>query len=390
MKFKRIFVLVLDSLGVGEALDAASYGDSGANTLKHIMENYDLFIPNLKKLGFTNTLTMEDSNEVDAYYTIARPNNKGKDSVAGHYEIFALPLEEAFVNFDNSPFPLELIEKIEASTKERIIGNKVTNAQSILEELGERHLSYGALILFSSADSSLEIAAHEDIVPLPKLYKYCEIIRKITADNPKWRVSRVVARPFKGKINNFKFTSNRKDYVIRPNKKTIFDELKQIGLDVISIGKITDIFAGEGITKIVNARKSNIDTLTKLADIMQKNFEGLCVTNLNDFDENYGHTRDLEGYAKSIEELDVEIPMLLNKLSGDDLFIMTADHGCDPSLEGFTHTRENVPVIIFSRNFKEPKKIEVLETMADIGASIADNFDLDAPPIGKSFLDKLN
>ncbi len=389
MKFKRIFVLVLDSLGVGEAVDAADYGDSGSSTLKHIIENYELFIPNLEKLGFLSTLTMEDNPKTDAYYTIARPNNMGKDSLSGHYEIFGLKNETAFKTFYDKPFPIEMVEAIEKVIGQRVIGNKVVAGDEIIEELGERHLDYGALILFSFADSTLQLAAHEDIVPVVKLHQYCEKVRKLTSSNPDWNISRVIARPFTGKAGKFRFTTDMKDYAVKPPEKTIFKDLQNSGYNVISIGKITDIFAGEGITKVVNANKNNIDTLSKLNDIMTKNFEGLCVTNLSDFDMVFGHGRDIEGYGKAIEELDVEIPMMLNKLSSEDLLIITADHGCDPSMPGNTHTRENVPVIIFSRNFKEPKKLEVLETMADIGATIADNFEIDPPQIGSSFLEKL-
>lgn len=389
MKFKRIFVVILDSIGVGEAADAANYGDTGSNTLKNIINNYELFIPNLEKLGFLSTLSMEDNPNSDAYYTIARPNNAGKDSLAGHYEIFGIKQEEQFKTFNEKAFPIELVEAIEQTTKQRVIGNKVISGEKIIEELGERHLDYGALILYTSADSTLHLAAHEDLVSVSKLHTYCKKVRKLTIDNPEWKIARVIARPFTGKVGKFRFTTDRKDYSIDPPENTIFDKLKAEKLSVISIGKITDLFNGRGITKIVNAKKNNIDTLNKLNDIMTKNFEGLCVANLSDFDSVFGHNRDIEGYGKSIEELDVEIPMLLNKLSSEDLLIMTADHGCDPSFPGNSHTRENVPVIIFGRNFKEPKKLDVLETMGDIAATIADNFELEAPEIGTSFLDKL-
>ncbi len=389
MKFKRIFVLVLDSIGVGEAVDAADYGDSGANTLQHIIDNYELFIPNLEKLGFLSTLTMEDNPRTDAYYTIARPNNSGKDSLSGHYEIFGIENEHKFKTFTDKPFPLELVEAIEKETGQRVIGNKVISGQQIIEELGERHMEYGALILFSFADSTLQLAAHEDVIPIAKLHQYAEKVRKLTLTNPEWKVSRVIAKPFTGKAGKFRFTTETKDLAVLPPEKTIFQELKDSGQNVIAIGKITDIFAGEGISKVINAKKNNIDTLSKLNDIMTKNFEGLCMANLSDFDSIFGHGRDIEGYGKAIEELDVEIPMLLNKLGAEDLLIITADHGCDPSFEGSNHTRENVPVIIFSRNFKEPKRLEVMEAMADIGATIADNFEIEAPTIGTSFLEKL-
>ncbi len=386
--FKRIFLIVLDSLGVGEALDANVYNDTGANTLKHITENYDLFIPNLEKLGFLNTLNMSDKEDVDAYYTIAKPTNVGKDSLTSHYELVGIKSTTPFKVFSERAFPIELLAKIEEVTGKRVIGNKVINGEKIINELGERHLSYGSLIIYTSSDSTLQVAAHEDVIPIPKLYQYCEKIRQITLDD-QYRVARVIARPFNGKPGKFKFTQDRCDYAVKPPKRSVLNSLKDKDLSVISIGKINDIFDGEGITKIVKSSNNNMDTITKLTDIMGKNFNGLCFANLNDFDALYGHNRDVEGYAKAIEELDVEIPLILNKLENDDLLIITADHGNDPTFPGNSHTRENVPVIIYSRRFKEPKKLEPLKTMADIGATIADNFEVDKPEIGESFLNKL-
>ena len=388
MIFKRIFLIVLDSLGVGEAIDANLYNDTGANTLKHVMENYDLFIPNLEKLGFLNTLNMSDKEDVDAYYTIAKPTNVGKDSLTAHYEIVGIKSTTPFKLFSEKAFPRELLEKIEEATGKRVIGNKVINGEQIINELGERHLSYGSLIIYTSSDSTLQVAAHEDIVPIPKLYQYCEKIRKITLED-EYKVARVIARPFNGKPGKFKFTQDRCDYAVKPPKESVLNKLKDNEYSVISIGKINDIFDGEGITKIVKSSNNNMDTITKLTDIMSKKFTGLCFANLNDFDALYGHTRDVEGYAKAIEELDVEIPLILNKLENDDLLIITADHGNDPTFPGNSHTRENVPVIIFGRRFKEPKKLEPLKTMADIGATIAENFELEKPEIGTSFLSKL-
>lgn len=390
MKFKRIFVLILDSLGVGEALDANEYNDTGTNTLKHIMDNYDLFIPNLEKLGFLNTITMDDKENVDAYYTIARPINKGKDSLTGHYEIVGIENKKAFKTFNEKAFPIELIDRIEEVTGKRVIGNKVTSGEEIIKELGERHLNYGSLIIYTSNDSTLQVAAHEDIVPVAKLHMYCQKIRKLTLENEQWKVARVIARPFNGKPGKFKFTNDRLDLAIKPPQRSVLDELKEKDYSVIAIGKVADVFDGEGITKIIKGAKTNIDTINKLTDIMTKNFTGVCLTNLNDFDAIYGHKRDVEGYAKAIEEFDVEIPMILNKLNNDDLLIITADHGNDPTAPGYSHTRENVPVILYGRNLKNPTKLEPLETMADIGATIAENFDVQLPKIGTSFLDKLN
>lgn len=388
MNFKRVFLVVLDSLGVGEALDANEYNDNGANTLKHIIDNYDLFIPNLKKLGFLDTINMSENKDVEAYYTIARPTNVGKDSLTSHYELMGIKSTIPFKTFAEKAFPRELLEEIEKVTNKRVIGNKVINGEEIINELGERHLSYGSLIIYTSSDSTLQVAAHEDVIPLPKLYAYCEKIRKITLSD-EWRIARVIARPFNGRPGKFKFTADRCDYAVKPPKKSIMNSLKDNNLSVISIGKINDIFDGEGITKIVKSSFNNIDTLNKLTDIMSKKFTGLCVANLSDFDALYGHNRDIDGYAKAIEELDVEIPLILNKLENDDLLIITADHGNDPTFPGNNHTRENVPVIIYGRRFKEPKKLDILNSMADIGATIAENFEVEMPEIGTSFLDKL-
>lgn len=389
MKFKRIFLMVLDSLGVGEASDAANYGDSGCNTLGHIKENYNLFIPNLAKIGFLNTLNMDENKNVDAYYTIAKPNNIGKDTLAGHYEMMGIMSNMPFKTFNEHGFPIELIDEIEKITGRRVIGNKCSNDNAIINELGERQLNYGSLIVYTSADSDLQIAAHEDVISAEQLYQYCEKIREITKQD-KWLVGRVIARPFTGKNGKFKLNNaGRKDYPIHPEKKTILDELAENSYNVIAIGKINDIFGENGINKTLKA-SSNKDAINKLTNIMDKNFTGLCMVNLCEFDSLYGHQRDVEGYAKAIEELDVEIPMLLNKLETEDLLIITADHGNDPTFRGCDHTRENVPVILYSRNFREPKRLEPFQTLACIGATIAENFEIPMPEIGESILKDLN
>ena len=387
MKFKRIFMIILDSIGVGEALDANNYGDNGANTLGHIKENYDLFIPNLKKLGFLNTINMDNNPDVDAYYTIARPNNPGKDTLNGHYEIMGIKNDIQFKSFTEKGFPRELLDQIEYITKRRVIGNKNCSGNEIIRELGERQMQFKSLIVYTSNGSNLQIAAHEDSIPVRVLYDYAEAIRKITL-REEWKIGRVIACPFTGtNPRTFKFTNERKDYAVRPPMKSVMNFLKENNYSVISIGKIAEVLDYEGITKVIKA-KNNTEALNKLTDIMGKSFTGLCAVNLNDFD-NFGHKRDLDSYAKAIEEFDVEIPIILNKLETDDLLIITADHGCDPTFEGYHHTRENVPVIIYGRNLKEPKKLDILNTMADIGATISDNFDVNKTYIGNSFLDKL-
>ena len=387
MKFKRIFLIVLDSLGVGEAIDAKDYGDSGANTLGNIMTKYDLFLPNLKKLGFLNTLTMNNL-ESDAYYTIARPKNKGKDSLSGHYELMAIENNISYKTFNENGFPRELLEAIVKETKKGIIGNLIGNHEDVIKKLGDRQKETGSLIIYTTGDSDIQIAANEDIIPLNELYEYAEVIRKIT-EREEWKVGRVVARPFIKNNDEYKFTNNTRYFTLTPPNRSVLDILKDNEYQVISIGKVHDIYNGYGITKIIKAT-NNSEGLSKLYNIMDKNFEGLCYLNLSDFDSLYGHKRDVEGYAKAIEELDVEIPILLNKLEIDDLLIITSDHGCDPTLPGTSHTRENVPVVVYSRLFTDPHQLDVLNSLSDIGATILDNFKIDETILmGKSFFDKL-
>lgn len=387
MRFKRIFLMVLDSLGVGETVDAVNYGDTGANTLGHIKEQYDLFIPNLKKIGFLDTLNMNENKNVEAYYTIAKPKNAGKDSLNGHYEMMGIENDIPFKTF-NQGFTFDILNGIEQVTGRRVIGNKCCQDDSIIQELGERQQNYGALIIYTSADSDLQVAAHEDCIPVATLYEYCERIRALTL-REEWRVGRVIARPFTGTPGHYKLLhSGRRDYSVKPPKKSVLDSLLEHHYNVIGIGKVNDIFDGQGINKQMKAN-NNTEAINKFTDIIDKNFTGLCMVNLADFDGVYGHTRDVEGYGRAIEELDVEIPIILNKLDTGDLLIITADHGNDPTFPGNDHTRENVPVIIYSRDFVEPKRLEAFDTLANIGATIADNFDVEMPTIGKSILDEL-
>ena len=345
MKFKRIFLMVLDSLGVGETADAVSFGDSGANTLGHVMEKCDLFIPNLKKIGFLDTLALSDNENVEAYYTIAKPVNAGKDTLNGHYEMVGIQNDIPFRTF-NQGFPFEILSSIEELTGRTIIGNKCCNDDSIIQELGERQYNYGSLIVYTSADSDLQVAAHEDCIPMATLHEYCERIRALTLEED-WRIARVIARPFNGTPGKYKFISTgRKDYAIKPPKKSVLDSLNEANYNVIGIGKINDIFDGQGINKIIKAG-NNTEAINKLTDIMDKSFTGLCMINLCDFDSLYGHMRDVEGYGRAIEELDVDMPIVLNKLDLEDLLIITADHGNDPSFQGNGHTRENLPIILY-------------------------------------------
>lgn len=389
MKFNRIFLIVLDSLGVGEALDANDYGDNGANTLGHINDTSELFVPNLKRLGFLDTTNMNENNDVDAYYTIARPNNKGKDSISGHYEIVGIKTDDAFKSFLDEGLPKELKDAIEKKTGRRvIITNKIGSDEDIINELGEMQIQNAALLIYTNGNSVIKVASHEQILPIDTLYRYCEVIRTLINSNNEYKVGRVIATPFVGNKNGaFRITNNKKEFSATPPMKSVLDHLKENDYSVISIGKIYDLFNGSGITKKVIAQ-NNKEVVDKLLEIMDKKFKGLCIANLSDFD-NYGHLRDVNGYRGAIEALDVEIPMILNTLNNDDLLIISADHGNDPTFKGNNHTRENVPVLIYSRIFKNPSKLEILNTLADIGATISENFDVNKLAIGNSFLNKL-
>ena len=386
MKFKRVFLIVLDSLGVGEAIDADDYNDKGVNTLGHIIDKTNLFIPNLKKLGLTNTLLMNNV-EADSYYTIARPRNKGKDCLSAHYELMGIAPTRGYETFNYGPFPRALLEKIASVIQKPIIGNIVGDAKKNIEKLYKRQMETKSLIIYTTGDSNLEVAADETIIPLPELYNYCEIIRKIT-DQDNWRITSIVARPYIIKNNKVIFTDEQKRFSLSPNNKSVLESLKEAGFQTISIGKVSDIFNGVGIAKNINS-SSNVEGINKLLDIMDKRFDGLCFVNLSDFDTYFGHARDIEGYKMALEEFDVQVPLIINKLNIDDLLIITADHGCDPDSEDYNHTRENVPVLIYSRSLLENGQLNILDTLGDIGATIADNFDVEKPWLGTSFLDKL-
>ena len=386
MKFKRIFLIVLDSLGVGASIDAEKYHDNNANTLSHLIDKTDIFIPNLRKMGLLNTLTM-DNKEADAYYTIAEPKNEGKDCVTAHYEMMGITPNKPFITFNYGPFPRELLEKIASVTKKPIVGNIISDAKAAINRLHKRQMETKALIIYTTGDSNLEVAADEDIIPLNDLYTYCEQIREITK-NENWQVAMVVARPFKNVNDKLTFTEDAKAFTISPSNKSVLESLQNKNFQTISIGKINDMFNGVGINKVIKS-SSNTEGINKLLDIMNKNFEGLCYVNLTDFDYLYGCSRDIEGYKTSLEEFDVQVPLIINELNIDDLLIITSDHGNDITIDNFNHTRENVPVILYSRSFIESGQIDILNSLADIGATIADNFNTEKPWIGNSFLDKL-
>lgn len=383
--FKRIFLVVMDSVGIGEAYDASKFDDLGTNTVKNILQKTNVQLPNLKKLGLHN-LIYHVNDETTGYYTRAVEESNGKDTLTGHLEMMGIITNIPFKTFLNNGFPDELIKQLEQKSGRKVIGNIAASGTEIIEQLGEEHMKTGSIIVYTSADSVLQIAAHEDIVPLDELYEICQIARDITLKE-EWKVGRVIARPFVGNPGNFTRTPNRHDYALDPVNKTVLDYLKDNNLEVISIGKISDVFNNCGITKSIKT-KDNIDGINKIIDIQKEKFKGLCFANLNDFDSKYGHRRDVIGYSNALKELDDRIPDIINNLLFDDLLILTADHGNDPTYKGTDHTRENIPVLIYSKKLIKNGQIEVLNSFSDIGASIAYNFNVISPS-GTSFLNKI-
>ncbi|UTI41593.1 phosphopentomutase [Niallia sp. RD1] len=389
-KYNRVFLIVMDSVGIGEAPDAKKFDDEGAHTLGHIAERMNgLHMPNMAKLGLSNIdkiKGVEPSTQPLAYYTKMQEASNGKDTMTGHWEIMGLNVETPFRVFPEG-FPDELLNEIEEKSGRKIIGNKPASGTEILDELGEEHMKTGALIVYTSADSVLQIAAHEEIVPLDELYRICELARELTLDE-KYMVGRIIARPFVGEPGNFKRTANRHDYTLKPFDRTVMNELKDNQIESIAIGKISDIYDGEGVTKSLRT-VSNMDGMDKLVDTLKMDFTGLSFLNLVDFDALYGHRRDPIGYGKALEEYDARLPEVFELLKEDDLLIITADHGNDPIHHGTDHTREYVPLLVYSKALKEPKELPLRKTFADIGATVAENFAVKLPKHGTSFLNDL-
>ena len=393
-KYKRVFTIVIDSLGAGDAVDAAAFGDAGTDTLGHIAESVgNLHIPNLQKLGIANMKPLKNIAPVEtpkAYYTRLNEASNGKDTMTGHWEMMGLHITKPFLTFTEHGFPKELIEELEKRTGHKVIGNKSASGTVILDELGEEEIATGHMIVYTSADSVLQICGNEETFGLDELYRCCEIARKITMKD-EWKVGRVIARPYVGKKKGeFKRTSNRHDYALKPFGRTALNVLKDAGYDVISVGKIYDIFDGEGITES-NRSKSSVYGMEQTIEIAQRDFTGLCFVNLVDFDALWGHRRNVTGYAQELERFDVKLGELLEVLKEDDLLIITADHGNDPTYTGTDHTREKVPFLAYSSYMKEPKKLKEASTFAIIGATITDNFGLSMPEgtIGSSILEEL-
>ena len=381
----------MDSLGCGELPDAKKYNDEGSNTLGNIAENFELKLPNLESLGLGNIIKVKNVPEVNnpkGYYTKMAEASIGKDTMTGHWELMGLLVDTPFQTFTDTGFPEALIEELEEKTGRKIIGNIAASGTEIMADLGEEHMRTGAMIVYTSADSVLQIAAHEEIIPLDELYRICEIARKITLRD-EYKIGRVIARPFVGtNRHDFKRTPNRHDYALKPYDKTVLDYLKEQDYDVISLGKINDIYDGEGITQAYKT-VSNEDGLNQIIDHLDVDFTGLCYLNLVDFDALYGHRRDVSGYGEALNQFDRFLGEILTGLKEDDLLILTADHGNDPTHHGTDHTREYVPLIVYSPSFKEPKALSIRNSFADVGATIADNYKLPKPSIGSSFLDDL-
>ena len=393
-KYKRIFTIVVDSLGVGALPDAADYGDAGADTLGHISEYRDEFhIPNLQKLGLANLHPLKQVEAIEhpmAYYACLKEASTGKDTMTGHWEMMGLHITKPFKTFTENGFPQELLDELSRRTGRVIIGNKSASGTEILEELAEEEIATGHMIVYTSADSVLQICGNEETFGLEELYRCCEIAREITMKD-EWKVGRVIARPYVGKKKGeFKRTANRHDYALKPYGRTVLDALKDAGFDVISVGKINDIFDGEGITE-ANKSKSSVHGMEQTIEIAKRDFHGLCFVNLVDFDALWGHRRDPEGYAKEIEAFDVKLGELLGVLREDDLLIITADHGNDPTHHGTDHTREKVPFLAYASSMNGAGKLADAETFAVVGATIAENFGVAMPEgtIGTSIYKEL-
>lgn len=393
-RYRRIFIIVLDSLGVGAMPDSPAFGDTGVNTLEHISQSTDTFqIPNLQKLGLANLCPLKQVEPVKtplAYYTKLNERSNGKDTMTGHWEIMGLEVKTPFQTFTETGFPPELIAELEKRTGKTIIGNKSASGTEILEELAEEEIATGHMIVYTSADSVLQICGNEETFGLDELYRCCEIARELTMRD-EWKVGRVIARPYVGrKKGEFQRTSNRHDYALKPFGRTVLNALKDAGLSAISVGKIYDIFDGEGLTES-NKSKSSVHGMEQTIEIAKRDFTGLCYVNLVDFDALWGHRRDVAGYAKELEKFDEKLGELLPLLKEDDLLILTADHGNDPTHTGTDHTRERVPFLAYSPSMQGAGRLPDGDCFALIGATIADNFGLQMPEgtIGKSVLAEL-
>lgn len=393
-RYRRVFLIVVDSLGVGGAKDAADYGDLGSDTLGHISDCVEQFsIPNLQRLGMANLHPLrqvEPAQRPIGYYGRMNERSRGKDTMTGHWELMGLKTEKPFITFTETGFPPELIEELEKRTGHKVIGNKSASGTEILDELAEEEIATGHMIVYTSADSVLQICGNEETFDLAELYRCCEIARELTMRD-EWKVGRVIARPYVGKKRGeFKRTSNRHDYAVPPFGKTVLDALKEKGLDVISVGKINDIFSGCGITEVFHS-DSSVHGMEQTIEQAKRDFHGLCFVNLVDFDALWGHRRNPQGYAKELERFDKKLGELLELLGDEDLLLITADHGNDPTYKGTDHTREQVPLLAYSKSMVGFGDLPQTDTFAAVGATIAENFQCGMPEgtIGESILDEI-
>ncbi|HJF16673.1 MAG TPA: phosphopentomutase [Globicatella sulfidifaciens] len=387
-KFNRIHLIVMDSVGIGEAPDAKDFGDVGAHTLGNIAKTAGLALPHLTELGLVNIEPLHGMTPVEqtkGYWTKLEEISAGKDTMTGHWEIMGLHIKTPFRVFPDG-FPQELLDKIEAFSGRKIVCNLPYSGTEVLEDYGKHQMETGDLIVYTSADSVLQIAAHEEVIPLEELYRICEYAREITLEDP-YMLGRIIARPYVGEPGNFVRTANRHDYALSPFSDTTLDFLKNAGKSVISVGKIADIFNEKGITES-NRTQNNMDGVDTLLRVMDQDFTGLSFTNLVDFDAVYGHRRNPEGYGQALEEFDARLPEIYEKMQEDDLLIITADHGNDPTFTGTDHTREYVPILVYSPSLKEPKELQATH-FADIAATISDNFEVESTGLGQSFLSQL-
>lgn len=397
MKYKRFIVIVMDSLGIGNARDADKFyqngvSDKGSNTFGHIVDRFpDINIPNLRKLGIGDLVPNLSNNNIshpNSYTLKLNEESNGKDTMTGHWEMMGIYTSKPFQTFTDTGFPKDLIERLEKETGHKIIGNYAASGTQIIKDLGEQQIKENSLIVYTSADSVLQICGHEKYTGLDELYRCCEIARKICME-PKYFVGRVIARPYIGETKDtFKRTSNRKDYAVSPSNKTVMDVLKDSGYFVSCIGKISDIFNDCGVSKTVHTKSNNNGMDITIEDVKNSDYNGLCYVNLVEFDSEYGHRRNVEGYKNCIEDFDKKLGELLGVLKDDDILLLTADHGNDPTWIGSDHTREQVPLIIYSSKIKDGQFIGETDSFADIGASILKNFDLEKPKymIGKPIL----
>lgn len=385
---KRVFLIVLDSVGIGEMPDSKDYGDVGSNTIKAASTSKYFSMPNMRDLGFFNIDGVDCVEKVDnptGSYARMKEASKGKDTTIGHWEISGIISEQPLPTFPDG-FPSELLEEYEKRTGRKVICNKPYSGTDVIRDYGKEHVETGALIVYTSADSVFQVAAHEDIVPIDELYRYCEIARELCKEE--YGVGRVIARPFEGTHPDYKRTSRRHDYSLMPPSLTMLDQLKEEGYDVIAVGKINDIFAGKGVTKMTRT-KDNADGIDQTIELMDQNFNGLCFINLVDFDMVYGHRNDVDGYAKALTYFDENLPKIVDKLGEDDILMITADHGCDPSTPSTDHSREYTPLVICGNKIKAGINLGTKDTFSDIAATILDYFNMPVKTKGTTFLEQV-